>query len=205
MTSSPGSSRPSIAEIIPSVAPLTTVIWVSGSMIQPGWKRAVLAAIASRSGFAPNVIAYWLWSALTASATAAFSSGGQAKSGKPWARLTAPAATASRFISRMTDSVNYSALRLIRSMRRSVGGSRGYDRRTMPTARTLDPASVLASLAVVAIVLAIHLPLARAALADLARRDDRELRIYPRRGWSIVIGIVLIVGPALYLQLGRDA
>jgi hypothetical protein len=75
----------------------------------------------------------------------------------------------------------------------------------MPTARTLDPASVLASLAVVAIVLAIHLPLARAALADLARRDDRELRIYPRRGWSIVIGIVLIVGPALYLQLGRDA
>ena len=80
------------------------------------WPRSRRAA-ASR----PNVIAYWLWSALTASATAALSSGGQAKSGKPWARLTAPAATARRFISRMTDSVNDSALRLIRSMPRIVG------------------------------------------------------------------------------------
>ena len=101
---------------MPSVAPLTTVISVSGSTTQPGWNRAVFAAIASRSGFAPKVIAYWLWSAATASAAAAFSSGGQGKSGNPWARLTAPAATASRFISRMTDSVKVSALRLIRSM-----------------------------------------------------------------------------------------
>src|SRR5690349_10237743 len=123
MTSSPGSSSPSIAAIISSVAPLTTVACVSGSTTHSGWKRAVFAAIASRSGFEPNVIAYWLWSAFTASVTAAFSSGGQAKSGNPWARLTAPAATASRFISRMTDSVNDSALRLIWSMRGSVGSA----------------------------------------------------------------------------------
>jgi hypothetical protein len=61
---------------------LTTVISVSGSTIQPGWNRAVFAAIASRSGLAPKVIAYWLWSAATASAAAVFSSGGQGKSGE---------------------------------------------------------------------------------------------------------------------------
>ncbi len=58
----------------------------------------------------PHVIAYWLMSSWTAAAAAALSSGGQAKSGNPWARLTAPAATASRFISRITDSVKRSAL-----------------------------------------------------------------------------------------------
>src|SRR5262245_64432970 len=48
-----------------------------------------------------------------ASTAASLVSAGAGKSGKPWARLTAPAATASRFISRMTDSVNRSALPLI--------------------------------------------------------------------------------------------
>src|SRR3954451_15056699 len=99
-----------MAAIIASVAPQVTVTCVSGSIApQAGKWRAVDSAIASRSGFEPHVIAYWLMSASTAAATAAFSSGGQAKSGKPWARLTAPAATARRFISRMTDSVNRSA------------------------------------------------------------------------------------------------
>ena len=93
MTSSPGSSRPSIAAIIASVAPQVTVTCVSGSIVpQPGKCRGVVSAIASRSGLAPQVIAYWLRSSSTASATASLSSGGQAKSGKPWARLTAPAA-----------------------------------------------------------------------------------------------------------------
>src|SRR3954468_6251828 len=110
ITSSPGSSNPSIAAIIASVAPQVTVTWVSGSIApQPGKWRTVDSAIASLSGFEPHVIAYWLMSASTAAATAALSSGGQAKSGKPCARLTAPAATARRFISRMTDSVNRSA------------------------------------------------------------------------------------------------
>ena len=49
-----------------------------------------------------------------ARAAASLSSGGHAKSGNPWARLTAPASTARRFISRMTDSVKLSALAEIR-------------------------------------------------------------------------------------------
>ena len=88
-----------------------TVTWVSGSIApQLGKWRGVLAAIASRSGLLPHVMAYWLRSALTASATARLSCGGHAKSGKPWARLTTPCSTASRFISRITDSVKRPAL-----------------------------------------------------------------------------------------------
>src|SRR5207247_695774 len=98
-----------------------TVISVSGSGSQPGYVLAVLAAIESRSGFAPHVIAYWLTSAKIASAAACFSSSGAGKSGKPWARLTAPRAMASRFISRMTDSVNRSAFALIRALRAVAG------------------------------------------------------------------------------------
>src|SRR6478672_10112672 len=59
-------------------------------------------------------IAYWLTSAKIASAAACLSSSGAGKSGKPWARLTAPWAIARRFISRMTDSVNREALALMR-------------------------------------------------------------------------------------------
>jgi hypothetical protein len=70
-----------MAAIIPSVAPQVTVTWVSGSTVQPGWNRAAFAAIASRSGLAPQVIAYWLMSAWRASAAASLSSVGQAKSG----------------------------------------------------------------------------------------------------------------------------
>ena len=82
-----------MAAIIASVAPQVTVTWVSGSIApQPGKWRAVVAAIASRSGLLPQVIAYWLMSSRTAAAAASLSSGGHGKSGKPWARLTAPAA-----------------------------------------------------------------------------------------------------------------
>src|SRR3982751_4401299 len=59
-------------------------------------------------------------SAWTAAAAASLSSGGHGKSGKPCARLTAPAATARRFISRMTDSVNRSARAEIRGMAGSL-------------------------------------------------------------------------------------
>ena len=48
-----------------------------------------------------------------ASAAASLSSGGHAKSGNPWARLTAPWAAASRLMSRITDSVNDAAFREI--------------------------------------------------------------------------------------------
>ena len=116
MTSSPGSRIPSIAAIIASVAPQVTVTCVSGSTTQPGWKRSVFAAMASRSGFAPQVIAYWLTSSWSASMAAPRSSQGLSKSGKPWARLTAPASTASRFISRMTDSVKLADLAEMRGI-----------------------------------------------------------------------------------------
>ena len=78
--------------------------------------------MAARRPFAPQVIAYWLTSSWIARDAASLSSGGQAKSGKPWARLTAPASTARRFISRMTDSVKLAALAVIlaRLMRGSV-------------------------------------------------------------------------------------
>ena len=94
-----------------SVAPQVTVIIVAGSIsLQPGNCSTVEVAIASRRFVAPQVIAYWLMSSWIAFAAASLSSCGQAKSGKPWARLTAPASTASRFISRMTDSVKLAAL-----------------------------------------------------------------------------------------------
>src|SRR6266536_1207810 len=51
-------------------------------------------------------MAYWLTSASMAALAACFSSGGQGKSGNPWARLIASCSSASRVISRMTDSVN---------------------------------------------------------------------------------------------------
>ena len=110
---------------------------------QPGKCATVEAAIASRRPFAPHVVAYWLMSSWIARAAASLSSGGQAKSGNPWARLTAPASTASRFISRMTDSVKLSALAEIRArvMRRSLrvirrpGQASGGDRQAVATNR----------------------------------------------------------------------
>src|SRR6185369_11252921 len=68
-------------------------------------------------------MAYWLTSAKIASAAACLSASGAGKSGKPCARLTAPWATASLFISRMTDSVNRPALALIRLPRAAAGAS----------------------------------------------------------------------------------
>src|SRR5688500_288351 len=98
-----------MAAIMPSVAPQVTVTSVSGSTCQPGYQRVVLAAIASRKSRAPQVMAYWLMSASIAAFAASFSSGGQAKSGKPWARLTASWSAAWRVISRITDSVKLAA------------------------------------------------------------------------------------------------
>src|SRR3954469_14964730 len=45
---------------------------------------------------------------------------GHAKSGKPWARLTAPCSSARRVISRMTDSVKLAALLDTRATRTEV-------------------------------------------------------------------------------------
>src|SRR6187551_2778963 len=99
-----------IEAIMPSVAPQVTVMFCSGSTGQPGYQCIVLAAIASRNGLAPHVMAYWLMSAATASMAACLISAGAAKSGKPWARLMAPWRLASRVISRITDSPKVLAL-----------------------------------------------------------------------------------------------
>src|ERR1051325_11157737 len=69
--------------------------------------------MASRSGFAPHVIAYWLMSASIARLAASLISAGAAKSGKPCARLVALCLSARRVMSRMTLSVNDAALLLI--------------------------------------------------------------------------------------------
>ena len=58
-TSSPASTRASMAAIMHSVAPQQTVMWASGSQSMPLNDRA-LAAIARRSDGAPQVMAYWL-------------------------------------------------------------------------------------------------------------------------------------------------
>src|SRR5688572_27512550 len=109
MTSSPGSMTASIVAIIASVDPQVTTTSRSGSMSNPRL-HFVFAAMASRNRFAPQVIAYWLTSALTASQAARLMSSGAGKSGKPCDRLTAPWASAWRLMSRMTDSVKLEAL-----------------------------------------------------------------------------------------------
>src|SRR5437762_12052918 len=73
--------------------------------------QLVFLAIASRKSFAPQVIAYWLTSSAIACIATRLMSSGAAKSGNPCERLTAPYFIASRVISRITDSVNWLALR----------------------------------------------------------------------------------------------
>src|SRR3990170_3373908 len=92
-TSSPGFTTLSIAVNIASVEPHVTTMFASGS-----------AAIASRSGFAPQVIAYWWCGPFSASRAASTMSCGGSKSGKPWARLIASCFAAMRVISRITLS-----------------------------------------------------------------------------------------------------
>src|ERR1700723_3209233 len=92
------------------VGPHQTVISRSGSATT-ACVRSKFEAIASRSFFAPQVIAYWLTSAEIASCAARLIAAGAGKSGKPCERLTAPWRRARRVISRITDSVKRSAFR----------------------------------------------------------------------------------------------
>ena len=73
---------------------------------------------------------------------------------------------------------------------------------TMPFSRTVDPSAALAALAVFAVIVAIHVPLALRALADL--REDRRLEPSARQRWLIVITIVGIIGPLAWFAFGRD-
>src|SRR5438094_3679150 len=62
--------------------------------------------MASRSGRAPQVTAYWLMSAWMAAQAASLIRSGAGKSGNPCDRFTPPYISLRRVISRMTDSVN---------------------------------------------------------------------------------------------------
>src|SRR5216684_8358540 len=112
MTSSPGSTAASMAAIIASVAPHDTVTSDSGSTSRPQ-ATPCFRATAWRSCGAPHVVAYWLNPSLSASAAASRIRGSVAKSGKPWAKLTARSGPLSarfnRVISLMTDSVKLCA------------------------------------------------------------------------------------------------
>src|SRR6266566_2117686 len=112
-TSSPGSTAASMAAIMASVAPHDTVTSVSGSTPRPHAKPC-FRATAWRSCGAPHVVAYWLYPSCSATAAASRIRGSVAKSGNPWAKLTARSGPLSarfnRVISRMTDSVKLCAL-----------------------------------------------------------------------------------------------
>ena len=94
----------SSAAAIASVAPHVTVTSVSGSTLMP-YHSPYFATRASRSRFAPQVMAYWFTSSWIARAAASFSTSGAAKLGNPWARLMAACSFASRVMPRITDSV----------------------------------------------------------------------------------------------------
>src|SRR5215813_9457197 len=106
-----------MADIMASVEPQQMVISRSGSYATD-WVRSNFSTMASRSGLAPQVMAYWLMSSEMAWRAASLISAGAGKSGKPCDRLTALCFMARRVISRMTDSVNCSALAEI--MRRAI-------------------------------------------------------------------------------------
>ncbi len=71
----------------------------------------------------------------------------------------------------------------------------------MPVSRTPDVASALTAFACFAVILAVHVPLALRALADLR---DREVPPAARQTWFLVITLVGIVGPLAWFAVGRD-
>ena len=78
-----------IVAIIASVEPQQTVT-CSSATTGDAVARVNSRAIASRSGRAPQVTAYWLTSALIAAHAASFTAAGAGKSGNPCDRLTPP-------------------------------------------------------------------------------------------------------------------
>src|SRR5262249_7282538 len=94
-----------MAAIMHSVAPQQTVTCSSASAPSRRVNARIFAAIACRSGAAPQVTAYWLNPSRIAWHAASFTSSGGSNSGSPWPRLIAPCRWASRVVSRMTDSV----------------------------------------------------------------------------------------------------
>jgi hypothetical protein len=72
----------------------------------------------------------------------------------------------------------------------------------MPIQTTLEPSSILASLVLVVVVLAVHAILATRAWADLENHGGR-LRIYTTQTWQWLIIVAGIVGPLAWFAFGR--
>jgi hypothetical protein len=72
----------------------------------------------------------------------------------------------------------------------------------MPIRTAVEPASLVASLIVVAVVLGLHALLATRAWADLRAHGGR-VRSSTTETWQWLIVVVGIVGPLAYFAFGR--
>jgi hypothetical protein len=73
----------------------------------------------------------------------------------------------------------------------------------MPIQNRPDMAQPIAALVGLLALLAIHIVLARQAVADLGR-DDRRVRVFSKQAWFVVITLAAIIGPVAYFSFGRE-
>jgi uncharacterized membrane protein YidH (DUF202 family) len=59
-------------------------------------------------------------------------------------------------------------------------------------------------IAILAPVLLLQLGLMIFALVDLIRRGEDQLRYLPKWGWVVVVVLVNLIGPIVYLLIGRQ-
>jgi hypothetical protein len=59
-------------------------------------------------------------------------------------------------------------------------------------------------IAIVAPLVFLELSLMIFALVDLIRRDESEVRHLPKWGWAIIIVLGELIGPIVYLLIGRE-
>ena len=59
-------------------------------------------------------------------------------------------------------------------------------------------------IAILAPLVFLELSLKVFVLVDLIRREESRLRHLPKWGWAIVVIVVNLIGPILYLIIGRE-
>jgi hypothetical protein len=59
-------------------------------------------------------------------------------------------------------------------------------------------------IAILAPLVFLELSLMIFALVDLLRRDESQLRHLPKWAWGVVIVVVNLIGPIVYLLIGRE-